>query len=152
MLLWCHSFPVTWTIGHIIIKNTTRTKESSALIITSHSDKDLIWIEDKEVRYQGKMFDINHIVHQENKLLLYGNFDNKDDNLFSWLNSALSDDEALQLPIFWSFDALIQVFRFKYSYTDYPLIKVYRLFTVHKYSSGYIASFLKPPITAISSI
>jgi hypothetical protein len=86
-MLWCICGHVIWTSVRRVHYMAAAEKEANVelRIAVADIEKDLIWVEENEVKYRGKMFDIKAVLFHEGVLKLRGHFDEADDNLFHLL-------------------------------------------------------------------
>ncbi len=69
------------------------------------------WIEDKEMNWQGKMFDIARVEHQDNIVIVYCIHDKDEDNLLSFIGAVIdmSQQDTQSTP-----SSVTQFFSLKY--------------------------------------
>lgn len=79
-----------------------RPRETVRLVLTPEKFRSCK-INEKEILYQGKMFDIHWIEHKEGEVLLYGHYDIKEDYLLGRLGHALDGSKGIRNFTFFPF-------------------------------------------------
>lgn len=154
MLSWHQVSFIGFQIARVMhyhnVRNTDplyKNKLRDTIYLNRNEAKTIVWIEEDEIRYKGKMFDVKRQLERGDELLLVGHYDSKDDMLLAATFSFFDDTpepgehkkDSVRILLF---DAVLyntaQQLRYHLSFHD-------------KHTYPFVNSFYKPELLEKSS-
>lgn len=94
-MVWACAGHIAWDgirKVHYISEQGEAASDTLSISLTDIA-KDVVWVEEHEIKYKGRMFDIKTQSRNDGVLTLTGHFDERDDKLFNVLDSLFGEDE-----------------------------------------------------------